>query len=77
MDGWKGHRSRRTGNFINYNHGCAYKRRLHGNKLYRKVMVTGMMVDLGEITSQDPDPRRDEGYLYSSIEVEDTSADVL
>ena len=29
-----------------------------GNRMYRKGTVTGTMVDLGEITSRDPDPRR-------------------
>ena len=28
------------------------------NRLYQKGTVTGTMVDLGEITSQDPDPGR-------------------
>ena len=37
------------------------------DRLYLKGTVTGTMVDLGEITYRDPDPRT----------VEDTSADVL
>ena len=57
MDGWKGHGSRRMGNFYKLKIWCEYKRRLHGNNLYRKGTVTGTMVDLGKITSRDPKPR--------------------
>ena len=59
MDGWKGHRSRRTGKFHKLNmcvgvlEGCDFE-----NRLYREGTVTGTMVDLREIASRDPDPRR-------------------
>ena len=59
MDGWKGHRSRRTGNFYKLKVCvCVSIRKLCQKKdrLYLKGTVTGTMVDLMEVTDRDPEP---------------------